>query len=125
MPVVVTTEIGLKVIECSYCSMPFATSESWERQRRRDHKTFYCPNGHAQYFAGKSDVEKAQEKARDERERAARLQAELDQTEASLAATKGVVTKQRKKLERVEHGVCPSCKRHFTNLERHMKSKHG
>lgn len=32
--------------------------------------------------------------------------------------------KAEKKLRRVNNGVCPCCKRSFTNLARHMKTKH-
>jgi hypothetical protein len=27
-------------------------------------------------------------------------------------------------MKRVNAGICPCCNRHFTDLERHMKSKH-
>ena len=40
---------------------------------------------------------------------------------AELRATKGVVTKIRR---RVANGVCPCCKRHFVNLKRHMSGQH-
>ena len=32
--------------------------------------------------------------------------------------------KLRAQSERIKNGVCPCCKRHFTNLERHMHTKH-
>lgn len=35
--------------------------------------------------------------------------------------TKGVVTRTR---NRIANGVCPCCDRSFTNLQRHMASKH-
>lgn len=41
--------------------------------------------------------------------------------EHQLRATKGVVTKFRR---RVGNGVCPCCTRTFTNLSRHMTTNH-
>jgi chromosome segregation ATPase len=100
-----------------------ASSESW-----------YCPNGHTVVFTqSKLDKAKAEADAlRKERDRLkqneeyysqrqAELKAELKATNASLAATKGVLTKTSK---RIGQGVCPCCNRSFPNLARHMAGKH-
>lgn len=42
-------------------------------------------------------------------------------TQHQVRAQKAAKTRLRK---RIEHGVCPHCKRHFENVERHVKSKH-
>lgn len=39
-------------------------------------------------------------------------------------AVEAEAAKARRKLKRVQNGVCPCCNRSFWNLERHMKSKH-
>ena len=104
--------------------MVFGVTEDFERRRRDDHKTFYCPTGHPNVWRQQSEAERLRRDLRREREALARKTASLDQTEASLRATKGVVTKQRKKLDRVQNGVCPCCNRTFVNLARHMAAKH-
>jgi len=114
----------LEALTCARCGVLFAAPERMIGKRRADHKTFYCPSGHDNYFPQESEKEKYQRLYRQERDRAARRAAELDQSQASLRATKGVVTKQRKKLERVAKGVCPCCNRSFRDLKRHMKTKH-
>jgi len=121
----VIVRVGLEVIECAECSTLFGMTEDMQERRRRDHKTFYCPMGHSNYYGAKSDIEKARDEAKAAKDRAARLSAELDQTNASLTATRGVVTRQKRKLQRVTNGVCPECSRSFQDLKRHMKSKHG
>lgn len=104
------------------CGIAFAIPASLYRKANDDHGIwFYCPNGHHIHFLGKSDTEKASERAewlsrqlanRDEDVRAAR---------ASLIATKGHLTRTKK---RAEKGVCLHCNRHFANVQRHVESQH-
>lgn len=105
---------------CVSCGVLFAMPQAMDDQRQKDRKSFYCPNGHSQHYMG----ETPEQTIKKLKERLAREQASHDQTQASLNATKGVVTKQRKKLERVSKGVCPCCNRSFTDLKKHMQSKH-
>ena len=96
--------------------------------RRRDHRTWYCPNGHPRHYPGESDIEKAQRLQR-EAERVAEAHRMMRESEARrrasaehrLRAQKGVTTKLRK---RIAAGACPCCKRSFQNLARHMQTKH-
>jgi hypothetical protein len=112
--------------ECGDCGVVWGMTVGFTANRRRDHRTWYCPNGHPWIYPGESDLEKARRELRQAKDRLAVRSAELDQTQASLRATKGVVTRQRKKLEKVVAGVCPvdGCKRHFRDLRRHIETKH-
>lgn len=123
-------EITVKIVAdtCAECGVVFGLEAGYQRQRRDDHQSFYCPNGHSLSYAGKSEAERLKEdlKRRDsalawERDRRQGEQRRADHAERRLSATKGVVTKMRK---RVGAGVCPCCNRHFTALERHMATKH-
>jgi hypothetical protein len=116
--------LDLRVYECGTCGVMYALGEGFDRARRNDHQTFYCPNGHSKAFSDESEEERLTRERNEARDRAARERSLRDQTEASLRATKGVVTKQRKKLDRVKHGVCPCCNRHFENVEAHMATEH-
>lgn len=118
----------LYIQDCCSCGMTFAVPTEFDRRRREDHKTFYCPSGHPQSYTGKSEEQKQRERAqllerrlanRDEDLRAER--AAHATTRHRLNATKGVLTKTKK---RIAHGVCPCCKRTFANVERHMSSQH-
>ena len=109
---------------CGDCGVMWAMTVGFVEARRNDHRTWYCPNGHTWHYSGESDQEKMRRQRDEARDRAARAEALRDQTEASLRATKGVVTKQRKKLARVKLGVCPCCNRHFENVEAHMATEH-
>lgn len=125
---VVTLDVRLSTISCSECGITFAVPDVWDRDRRRDHKTFYCPNGHGQVYKGESDLEQAKAEAEALRGRlaAARqsakfLREEKERVERSRSAIKGQLTKVKR---RVAHGVCPCCNRHFDDLARHMGTKH-
>jgi len=117
------------VEECCKCGMAFAMTADF-RQRALDDRSiwWYCPRGHHQHYTGKTDAQKARERA----ERLERHVANQDEvirseraahavTKRKLTTTKGQLTKTRK---RVANGVCPCCHRTFAQLQRHMKGQH-
>jgi hypothetical protein len=121
---------SLTVVHCHTCGMPYAIPTPLYNSALRYHGDrpngwqLVCPIGHVWFYTGETRLEKARREAKEARDLAARRTAEKDQIQASLTATKGHVTRQKKKLARVEAGVCPCCKRTFQNLARHMQSKH-
>jgi len=119
-----TVQIEMVPINCCKCALPFAVPARFEQARRADHETFYCPNGHPQGYYGKSALEKAREKLKEQEERAAGEVAKRLQTEKLLEQERKKNAGQKKKLDRVAKGVCPCCNRSFVNLKRHMDSKH-
>lgn len=99
-------------------------------RRLEDHKAWYCPNGHAQSYTGKTEAEKLRERLEREEARAERLRiqveharAETDRQKRKLAAAKGQATKAK---NRAAKGVCPhpECKRSFVDVARHVKTCH-
>lgn len=104
------------------CGVWFALPKAMRDMSLEDRKsTFCCPNGHRIGYSGKTEAEKLRERLDIEREHSARLAADRDQIQASLSATKGQVTRLKK---RVAAGVCPCCGRTFQQLSRHMANKH-
>ncbi len=120
--------------QCGVCGVKWAMEHDFMEERREDGEGWRCPNGHSFVFnGGESRAEQLERQLRQERERAEaarrRLQATRDllaHEERSHAATRGHVTRKRRELERTKAGVCPvdGCRRHFSDLERHMSSKH-
>lgn len=114
---------------CGHCSIVWGMPAPFVEARRHDHASFRCPNGHVWSYSGDNAEEKLRKQLAEAtrqrelaRDRAASERAARDQAEASLRATKGHVTRLK---NRAAAGVCPAgCKRHFTDLERHMASKH-
>ncbi len=108
---------------CVECGIGVYGPHGFHRSRSRDHKRFYCLNGHWQYFPGESDIERERQKrelAERERDNARFF---LQSEEHSHRATRGHLTRVKK---RIANGVCPCCKRSFPGgrLQRHIESKH-
>lgn len=120
----ISTELKLVTEECYQCGVTFAMPEDFKRYRLADQETFYCPNGHGQCYAGKTDAQKLRE-AKQQLERAATreraLRDQADASERSNRALKGVITRTK---NRVANGVCPCCHRTFPDLADHMKDQH-
>ena len=106
----VMMDVKTSLLRCSECSIEFWVCEDFERRRRADHATFYCPNGHSQYFPQKSDVDKLRDLLREERVRCMAAEEQRDTA--------------KRKLERVKSGQCPYCERRFRSLSKHIASRH-
>ena len=110
--------VDIESEQCITCGVIFGAPSSLIVQRKRDHKSVYCPNGHGFHYPGESDVERAERLLKEEQARHKRtLERE---NEARLEREKA-----ERKLKRVGRGVCPECNRTFANLARHMTCKHG
>lgn len=123
----ITMTLSLTAIDCPSCGVVFGITTELEQRRRADGERFYCPNGHWMTYT-ESELDKARKELMKAKARADQLAAARDEerfrrelTERSLSATKGQVTKLRK---RIHAGVCPHCRRHFVALEQHIATKH-
>ena len=114
----------LETIQCSACAILFGVPQQWEQERREDHKTFHCPNGHSQWYPYETEAERLKRQLDAQKTSTDYYRGKLSDTQNVLRATKGVVTRKRKELARVKNGVCPCCNRSFQNLGNHMKSQH-
>lgn len=122
-------KVELNVWVCPSCGVLYGIPKAFADRLREKGGGYYCPNGHHLSWT-MSEADKLKAKLKDaerdlawykQGEAAARTRAET--AERSRAAIKGQVTKLRK---RVVAGACPyGCRRHFTNLERHVATKHA
>lgn len=123
----VATLVQLESVSCFSCGVIFGLPGEFYRDRLRDGKFWHCPNGHSQHFTETTEMRLKKEKEALERrmasvrEDARSAWAETELERRRHAATKGQLTKTRK---RVVAGVCPCCNRTFQQLSRHMASKH-
>jgi DNA repair exonuclease SbcCD ATPase subunit len=126
--------LTLVEIECANCITHFAMDEALQRRCRETGRDFYCPNGHINVYRDnelarlRKEREQLKHEADNARKRmtwAERLAEtaaqERDQVKKAHAATKGQLTKTRK---RIANGVCPCCHRTFKQLASHMAHKH-
>jgi hypothetical protein len=82
--------------------------------------TLCCPIGHTWHYTGPTPLERERQRADRAEQRAQATRDLLEHEQRSHAATKGHLTRTRK---RVAAGVCPCCTRHVTHLERHMTTQ--
>jgi hypothetical protein len=113
----------LVIEECCNCHIRFGMPSGLQSQRRDDHKSFYCPNGHGQHYTSESDAERLARQLRAARSDRDWYQDQLGASERSKAALKGHLTRARNKIAA---GTCPvaDCGMHFSNVREHMKHKH-
>jgi len=119
----VSTDLAFESETCYSCGVVFAMTADFRRQRLAHHDlNFFCPNGHQQHYIGETEADKFKRLYEQSERRAGQNYDRAQRVERSLQATRGVVTKLRK---RAVAGVCPfGCRRHFVNLERHVARVH-
>ena len=45
-------------VNCAGCGIEFCLPNAVEADRREDHKPFYCPNGHSNYYPQETEKER-------------------------------------------------------------------
>jgi hypothetical protein len=102
----------LSTTTCASCGIRFAMPKDFRDKLLQTGERFYCPNGHALSFD--SELEKLRNELQRERQK-------HDQTQAALRTAQEAAAK----LElRLKHGVCPCCRRTFSNVQEHMRTQH-
>jgi len=114
------TTLDLKLIDCVDCGVIFGLPVRIAQARRQTGGDFYCPNGHSLSWKV-TELDRLREEVKRARAAATAAMDQRDAAERSKTALRGVITRERK---RVGNGVCPCCKRTFTNLARHMSGQH-
>ena len=121
------------VVHCYTCGVPFGITAKMHRRVVVEARgVVYCPAcgcktcwresvADVQIKRLKQQLQTADTRANTANRHAHLVEQRADGVERRLSATKGVVTRMK---NRVSRGICPCCKRHFTNLERHMDTKH-
>lgn len=119
--IIISTSTKLITEECCACGVLFAMPADMQQRFSERGGYFYCPNGHAQHYI-ETDVMRLKHKL-DQRE------AELERVYGDLDGALKEVTNKKRQITRMKNraknGVCPECRRHFNNLEEHMKTCHG
>lgn len=108
----------LVVTHC-WCGIALAYPENLDRYAREHGTDVYCPLGHV--FVFKSENAQLRRELDQAKQRIRATKDLLAAEERSHRSTRGQLTKARK---RAAAGVCPCCKRHFVNVERHVQNKH-
>lgn len=116
----VSVDIGMSERQCPLCGIWYAVDDKVMEHHDKSGSNWFCPNGHSLIYT-LSQADKQRKRAEAAEREAANLRDNLTMETLSHRATKGLLTKERK---RIAHGVCPCCHRTFANVERHMTTKH-
>ena len=121
MRVLVNQAVTLEMQTCITCGVEFGVPGLLDDELQKNHRSFYCPNGHQQYYLGETEEERLRKKVRflkDDIEIRIKENTELFK---NLNGALGKITSLKK---RAKAGLCSQCRRHFANLQRHMDTKH-
>lgn len=121
MSVALAVNLRLETDECCICGVTWAWPAYMRRQAlESSERWFYCPNGHKQHFS-KSEIDRLREKLTEQTRIA------TEQAERALKAERAkklTALKLRNLKKRAAAGVCPCCHRTFSQVARHMATKH-
>lgn len=121
---VMVVKTTLNATDCCTCGVVFAITAELEKERRRDHKSFYCPNGHSMVF-GANSTEQENARLKEQLRAAEELERRLVDRQSRL---ENDLMDQAKELKRVRRrhasGTCPHCNRTFANMARHIAKQH-
>jgi len=107
----VAQKTQLYLCPCPECGIEFGISHCFEKRRREDGRTFYCPNGHRMSW-GDSETSK--------------LRNQLAQTSRKLEYLEADHAKAQEKIVSLERSECPACKQVIKNcnMARHIRAQH-
>lgn len=113
--------VTLTEINCGDCGGVYALNERYRKQREDQSGYWHCPYCQTSWGYGKGSLQNAQEALAAEQQRHRETLARLNET-AAERDRQAAAAEQAKK--RAMAGLCSCCNRTFTNLARHMATKH-
>jgi len=114
---------------CISCGIEYALPTVLYDQQRKHGGYHHCPNGHSQGWSKDASEFEQMRRERDRlKQDAARLEDEnraawVEASEQAERAAKAEAETKRVK-KRATAALCPCCNRSFSQLARHMKTKH-
>ena len=129
-----TVWLDLVNVTC-WCGLPLAVPSTLYKQATEQGVTLYCPVGHKFHY-GDTLLDKTRREAERLKQQTARLESELIEAknEAAAEARKAANAQKQAKTAKTQFknlrkrsvaGVCPCCHRTFSNVQRHMQTKHA
>jgi 1-aminocyclopropane-1-carboxylate deaminase/D-cysteine desulfhydrase-like pyridoxal-dependent ACC family enzyme len=117
--------VALESFTCGKCAGVFALNQTFVNHARANRGGYHCPYCQTSWSWHESEADRLR-KQLVERERELReSKCETLRKQQILNAEMEAREKAERKLRRVSKGVCPCCKRTFSNLARHMETKHA
>lgn len=119
--------LTLQEITCAECENYFGVPAHIIAKRRQDGRAFYCPLGHGNVYKD-NEYDRLKRENKQLKDQKYWLERKNQSTYQQLADTKKEKANVKRQLtntrKRIANGVCPCCHRTFTQLSRHITSKH-
>ena len=87
---------------CIECGMTFAVPEEYYKNKKNNHDSFFCPEGHEQYYSGKSNCELLREHNQNLITERNKAKVEIHRLENSNRALKAHLTRKKNKIKEME-----------------------
>jgi len=116
-----TTTVDLTTIQCGQCGGIYAIVERFRKRLKEEGGYWHCPYCQTAWGYGESENDYLKKDRDVLANRCSYLSDQLSCEKRSGIALRGHLTRVKK---RIVAGLCPCCKRHFMNLERHVQMKH-
>lgn len=117
----ITVDVDLTTINCGGCSGTYAINERFRQKKYEDGGAWHCPYCQCSWGYRGTEIQRLKKRLQREEAEHDQTRAELKHTESRRRAEKAAKARLK---NRISKGVCPCCRRHFMNLQRHMASKH-
>jgi len=118
----------VEVGPCWKCGLHFAVPEDFDRRNKNEGRSWWCPGCGSAAVYKRTRVQELEQQLVTQRQRLhyteeAKAEAleQRDHARAQANGYKGALVKTKR---RIANGVCPCCQRTFTDVQRHMRSKH-
>ena len=93
----ITLDVEFYIHICCHekCDITWAVPTSFNKNRRKDHEFFYCPNGHPQYYTHPSEEERLKSQLKYCRRQKDNWRDKAERIERSRSSYIGQITKMK------------------------------
>lgn len=88
--------IEMTLVTCATCHVAYAIPDDMIGRLRKCHNAFYCPNGHTNVYAGKSEEEKLKEQLQGKEREIEAKRTFIDRLQTEIQTLKKPARKPRK-----------------------------
>jgi len=119
-----TEFVTLERCTCGKCGGVFALNQDVLTYARANAGHYHCPYCETEWGWSKSEAQKLREQLEQTQRELREANCRAINERAARESVESENIKLGRKLVRVRKGVCPCCTRSFSNLKRHMETKH-
>lgn len=110
-------------LQCVECGVVFGVLKEHYDNLREYGGFYHCTNGHTRGWS--ESASKRAERERENQRNKQRVAQLSDEVEQERKAKELAIKATARLRKRAHAGVCPDCNRTFTNMARHMATKHS